>query len=344
MLTISSDIPTEFGALVDLSGDVGGELIVFRPDDTISYVSPPVQRRYAFCSFDDDISFSDLYWGVLTHGFVDASTLPMPAEAYLRLALDVRRANETLDFQKVYGETRLLCHHRRLPNGWSAQVRIDLSVTQYTGSAPLSVFDAVERHREVTRLTAALDRLPVGILFIGASGRIRWKNASASLLLGADESVAERDNRLVFHDPAFQATFSRAIAFVLQSGATAYVTLPLSDQHRLLSISAAPFPDEAMVFFAPDDPKGALVEEALATLGLSPAERRIAMAIGCGESPNDISKATGRAYATIRRHLVDTYRKLGEFGLNMGVTSQRDLARLVGQVASIAGISRKLPH
>lgn len=341
LLTLPPDVPSALNDLVDLSSEIGGELIVFRPDDVIAYVSPSASQRYAFCNFSDGLTYAGLYWSAIEHGLVKPEDLRLTPEDYLHLALGVRRTNDLLDFQKKYRKAHFLCHHRRLPDGWTAQLRMDLDTVRVPGDAPLSVFDAIERTRETARLASALNNLPVGVLFTDAGGRVRWKNEAAACLMSDGDGIGERARHLRFDDEDVSAAFFQAIDDVLSGGTTSYVAVPHRGQHRLLSVTAAPYPGEAMVFVAPDDPTDSQVDVALAALGLSRTERRIAASIGRGENPKSISAITGQAVNTIRCHLVNTYRKLS---LNMDVTTQRDLARLVGQVTSIAGFSRKNFH
>lgn len=338
MLTLYPDIPSEFGTLIDASEGFGGELIIFRPDDVIACVSPLVPARYAFCTFIQDLTYTDLYWGAITHGLVRTDDLRLSPEDYFHLALGVRRTNDILDFQKPYRDTRFLCHHRRLPNGWTAQLRLDLGLLRLSGDAPLSVFDAIERTRETARLEAALNTLSVGVLFTDICGRVRWTNSAADDFIASSDGFCEHERHLVFADHASGVTFFRAVESVLAGGGATFFSLPHHGRSQLLSVMAAPFAGEVMVLIAPADQTDTNVDHALASLGLSRAERRIAASIGRGESPQEIGASTDIAVTTVRRHLANTYRKLS---FDMDVTSQRDLVRLVGQVASIAGFSRK---
>ncbi|MCW2240709.1 helix-turn-helix transcriptional regulator [Azospirillum canadense] len=330
-------VPAAMRDLVHLSNAFHGDLVISGPDDVVAYAAPLVPHGSAFCAFLGAMTYSDLYWGAIAHGLLRSTDLRVAPDDWFQLALGVRRTVDVLDVQTPSRTTRILCQRRRLPNGWTVHLRLALDAVRAAGAAPLSVFDAIDRSRETARLAAALNHLPVGVLFTDRRGRVRWMNDTASTLLADGTSVSAPAQRLQFADRAVGTTFFAAVDGVLSGGAPAYVAVPHRDQHRLLSVTAAPYPGEAMVLFAPDDPTDAQLDEALAALGLTRTERRIAASVGRGETPKSISATTGQAVNTIRCHLANTYRKLG---LNMGVTSQRDLARLVGQVTSIAGICR----
>lgn len=348
MLTLTDDLPAPLLDLINLSASVDGETIVFRPDDRIAFVSDAARRRYPFADFSAGTqSFSSLFWGTLEHGMTSPQALRIDPDGYLTMAQAVRRANDALDFQKLYAGAHLLCHHRRLPGGWSAQVRVDLRSPRMHGlldsTQPLNLLEAMRHVQFAARLHAAMNRLPVGVLFVDQDARLVWRNDAASEALQEARALAVDDGRLHLPDPFARTSFAIALRAVLTGTEQTqrYVACPDGERTRLLSITRSAMPDEAMVLLAPVDAPDASVVEALATLGLSQAECRVALAIGSGGSPAEVAEATGKQESTIRRQLGAVYQKLSS---NMGVSSQRALAKLVGQVASIAGVSRRFFH
>lgn len=342
MLSLPADTPDALRDLVALAEPSDGETIVFRADDRIAFASPAAHRRYPFADLGAG-SFDSLYWATLQHGVMAPAALRMDAADYLTMAKAVRRANDALDFQKAYEGDRLLCHHRRLPNGWSIQVRVALTSPCLRGTAgteqPLTLLQAMHHARAAARLRAALDQLPVGVLVVDRLGRIVWRNAAAGDALGEARALTDDDGALRLTDPIAHAAFALALGGVLAGQRQQYVACPDGDRVRLLSLSRAALPGEALVLLAPIDPPDGSVVDALTTLGLSPAEAQIALAVGGGDGPAAVAEATGKQVSTVRRQLATAYAKLSPT-----VTSQRALARLVHQVAAIAGRSRRLFH
>lgn len=341
MLTVPTDLPDVFSDFVERAHEVVGELIIFRPDDEIAYASADAVRRYPFLADSTSLSFADLFWQIVNSGMVDAAEMRLTPSDHLQMAVAVRRANDVLDFHKAYRGASLICQHRRLPSGWSAQLRVNIDALRVAGSAPLSVTEAIERARETTRLSSALNRLPVGVLYVTGTGCLRWRNAAAADLLATSATVGKVGQPVAFADAGAQAAFSDAIARVFRTRVTAYVLIPVAGEPRLASVAPAPYVDELLILFAPDKAGDEDLDDALSAFGLSPAERRIATAVGHGQSPAEVSLSTGRSRDTVRCQLKGIYKKLG---LNMGVASQRTLARLIGQVTSISGFSRSHRH
>lgn len=316
-------------------------MIIFRPDDGIAYASGGAVRRYPFLTTSPGSTFATLFWGIVDSGMLDGADLRMAPSDHLQMASAVRRANDVLDFTKTYRGARLICQHRRLPSGWSAQLRVNIEGLRIAGEAPVSVVDAIERSRETTRLSAALNRLPIGVLYADRTGCLRWRNAAAADVLAAGAGLGKLGQPILFADAAAQTAFSDAVQAVFRTRATAYVLLPVAGQQRLASVAPASYSDEVLVLIAPEKPGDEELDGALAALGLSPAERRIATAVGHGQSPAEVGVSTGKSRDTVRCQLKGIYKKLG---LNMGVASQRGLARLIGQVTSISGFSRSHRH
>lgn len=343
VLSLPADMPDALRDLVALSEPLDGETIVFRADDRIAFASPAAAHRYPFLDLGD-ASYETLYWSTLQHGLTSPDAMRMDATAYLAMAQNARRTNDALDFQKAYGATRLLCHHRRLPDGWSAQVRVTLTSPRLRGvvdtNQPINLLQAMQHAQNATRLRVALDHLPVGVLFVAATGRIVWCNAAATDALREARAISDDGGRLRLTDLIARTAFAVALAGVLAGQRQQYVACPDGDRTRLLSVSRAALPEEALVLLAPVDAPDGSVIEALSALGLSPAEAQIAFAVGAGDGPAAVAEATGKQVSTVRRQLATVYEKLSP----TRVTSQRALARLVSQVAAIAGRSRRLFH
>jgi DNA-binding CsgD family transcriptional regulator len=72
------------------------------------------------------------------------------------------------------------------------------------------------------------------------------------------------------------------------------------------------------------------VASALRTLGLTPAEARVAETIASGRSPEEAAADLGIALSTVRHHLKRTHEKLD-------VRRQSELVRVVNDIARFVG-------
>lgn len=332
-----TDAPDALRDIAIAADSLGGVVFVTDSDDRIATANRACHASYPFFDLATGGTFSDLYWAILEHGLADARLLRQDPAAYLAITQGARQTCEWFDFVKSYyrpdGSTaRLLCHHRRTPGGWTVQVRMDLSHPLLRGHLGANMSDALTCATRDARFQDALGRLAIGVMLVDRRLRLIWRNPAA-----ADTLPALDDMPI-----ALGGALAEAVIEALDHGRTRYLTHGDPDAPRLLSVAPGVFPGEALILGSPTtDPNQSrgTVNDALASLGLTPAERHVALAVGTSDGPAQIAAATGRATGTVRRHLAEVFGKLGP---NMGITSQRALARLIGQVVSIAGYPRHL--
>lgn len=337
------ETPDAFSEMLELASFLGGEAMLFAPDDRIGFVTDSVRERYPFFSFPDGACFQDLFWSIVRTGMSTAESLVVPAADYLAMVVTSRRANPVLDFRKRYrvdcGSIDLLCHHRTLPDGWTAQVRVDVSQLQMrgwiVGAAPKSVIEMLNTVHETERFEALLNRLSLGVAVVGRERSLRWANAAARFALLGGVGCTVQDGRLIALDAAADIRLGELVQEAADHGRSGFVGIPSATNPTMVSVGAGLSAGDAVILIPPAAPMEAVVRDALGTLGLSPGQCDVALSVVTAGGPAEAAASTGRAYATVRKQLVRIYAVLG---LNFGVTSQRALAHLIGQVASIAGV------
>ncbi|WP_143266467.1 helix-turn-helix transcriptional regulator [Azospirillum oryzae] len=342
MRDLPPEAPAAFGELLELSRVLGGETMLFMPDDRIGFVSDNVRSRYPFFGFPDGATFPDLYWSIVHTGMSTAESLVVPPADYLAMIVNSRRANPVLDFRKRYqvegSAVDLQCHHRALPDGWTAQVRVDVAQLRVrgwvAGTAPRSVFEMLNTVHETERFEALLNRLSLGVAIVGRDRSVRWANAAARFALLGGLGCTVQDGRLVALDAAADIRLGELVQAAADHGRGGFLGMPSASNPTMVSVGAGLSVGDAVILIPPPAPVEAVVRDALGTLGLSPGQCDVALSIVTAGGPAEAAASTGRAYATVRKQLVRIYAVLG---LSFGVTSQRALAHLIGQVASIAG-------
>ncbi len=333
-----SDIPSAFDGLLRMADEVDGEVVVFNPCDEIVYASGLFKNRYSFLSFNGRDTFNDLFNGIVRNGMSDAETLNVSPEEYFNMVLVSRKANHYLDFRKTYknesGFANLLCHHRRFDQ-WSAQVRVDIErimgrCGDYYTPLPDRVADAAASIGEAAALSALVDRLPIGVLVVTESGKLRWANAAAYDALRDGEPLTLADDGRLHHpDAATAARLTQAIATAAHA-VRGSVTFH-ADGGSLVSVSSGVTPGTALVLLPPDASDDAVLE-CLRALGLTPAIAEVAFAVVNAGGPAEAALVIGKKPDTIKRQLARVY---AAFGDSLGVRSQRALAHLVMQVAAV---------
>lgn len=193
-----------------------------------------------------------------------------------------------------------------------------------------------------------LDRFECGAVLLNRSGAILRLNAAAERMQGRGLNFSQR--RLGGAGPRDTALLDgaveRAVHGVVTTEAVEMIaltrpgeTLPLLVQVLPLRAEVGRLPLSSLLDDVPrvlvlatvepgaverDDTRGLML------LGLTPAEARVALAVGQGSTPEEAAERLGVALSTARHHIKRCYEKLG-------IRRQADLVRIV------SGFPRFLP-
>jgi len=181
----------------------------------------------------------------------------------------------------------------------------------------------------------ALDRVPVGIFYLDGSGRVVRANRAASNMLGDGLSLsgqglsaaspgAARALRLQISSalrPQDGLVGPIAVRVPRPSGLPAYGVVAIPVRGAKIAADAS----NAAVLVVAIDPEAAAVPAPLMLCqlyGLTPAEARVALAVGRGLSPKEAATEAQTTYNTVRFQLGQVYTKTG-------VNGQPGLVRLM---------------
>jgi DNA-binding CsgD family transcriptional regulator/PAS domain-containing protein len=197
-----------------------------------------------------------------------------------------------------------------------------------------------------TRVTAhlfrdALQNLAVSVVLTDAAGSIFFANASAERMFAEGGPILRNGRTLQAQNPAIGDALLQAIAIatsdvslgakgiglpVSATGkppAVAYV-LPLTSGTARATFS----PACAAVFVSTTTSASPLPEAVLTTLfDLTPAEARVLMTVGAGNSPSQSAASLGVSENTLKTHLNRIYAKTGK-------SRQADLVKLVSEIGT----------
>lgn len=192
-----------------------------------------------------------------------------------------------------------------------------------------------------------IDRFACGAVLLNRSRRILRLNAVAERMQGTGLSF--RDRRISTNpgrDAAMlDEAIERAVAGLVPAGGGDLLALsrdgglPLLVQVLPLRPEAGRLPlnsllddvPRALVLLAADGGAAAADDtRGLRLLGLTPAEARMAAAVGQGLAPDEAAVRAGVALSTARHHLKRAYEKLG-------IRRQADLVRLVAGLGRFGG-------
>ena len=227
-------------------------------------------------------------------------------------------------------------------DGWGAS-----RIAMVTGLAPhirqfVCVRQALMRAdaRSATA-TDLLDNSRVGVLHLDRRGRILEVNDRARDILRNGDGLSDRDGTLRARAPADQARLERVVGGALPMSSAPPVggsillrrssVLPPFVVH--VKPVAVPQPDyaarhvAALVLIAEPGRHHRIAPEVVAaTLGLTPGETQVAVALAEGKSVRGLAEATGRTEGAIHQHLKQIYQK-------QSISRQADLVRLVLSLA-----------
>ena len=196
-------------------------------------------------------------------------------------------------------------------------------------------------------LTALLDNTLVGVIYLDRRGKIAEANARARAILRRGDGLLDRGGLLRARLPADDVQLGRLLARVLPSAGPVVggsVTVARSSVLPRFTLHATPVRGHekgfdigqvaALVLIVDPGGKSRIDPEHVATtLGLTPAESRVAVALAEGATVRNIAAATRRAESTVRELVKRIHVKLG-------ISRRADLVRCVLSVGTGQGPRR----
>jgi len=167
-------------------------------------------------------------------------------------------------------------------------------------------------------VTAALDGLRLGVIFVDAAGRPVVMNRAAEAILEERDGLASVRRKLVAATASATAALGRAINDAAATSAGEglepgrAMTLPRPSGARALEVIVSPVPPNedrigvanvaAALFVSDPDSAPSIPLDSLRRLyGLTPAEAKVAAALAQGHSLRDYAERTGRSIQTVRK-------------------------------------------
>lgn len=351
MLPVPADIPTPFADLAVMAARLDAPLVVFDEQDRCRYASEGMRQVYTFCDFSGPLDFETLLRRTWEFGGNREEGAPPDPETSLAMAQASRR-RVRLEFARTKPR-RLICSHVRLGSGWSAQLRVEPERAglehYFTADRPVTgVIEAIRRHEEAQRCSAALDSVSLAVLVVAPDGRLLHANEAAlELCRRADGFLIDEARRLRAVDPATDPFLARTISMAamgeipngrsllhvagIRPGAPHAVSITQGAERpgvaAIVAISSPRLDDVAVSRLLRDQ------------FGLTQAEAALAVEIGGGLTNEDASKILGKSAATGREQLSSIFKKIN--GPNVLVRGQLELSRWVSVLASVAGAARK---
>ena len=191
-------------------------------------------------------------------------------------------------------------------------------------------------------VTGLLDNTRTGVVHLDRRGRIVAANDRARDILRRGDGLSDRDGVLRARAPADQARLERLVADALPAAGAVSGSmllrrtsvLPQSVVHvKPVSLRPPDFGTQrtaVLVLLVEPGNRPRIDPNLVATtLGLTPAESRIAVWLTEGRTVREIATATGRQESSIHWHLRQIYTK-------QAISRQADLVRLVLSVAEFA--------
>ena len=192
-------------------------------------------------------------------------------------------------------------------------------------------------------LSALLDNTRLGVIHLDRRGRVVAANNRARGLLRCGDGLSDRGGVLRARAPADRARLERLVAAALSPGDAAVSGSMLLRRSPVLPrfvVQVKPVSVRQVDFGARSVAALVLIVEpgrqtrldpdlVATTLGLTPAESRVAVWLAEGRTVREIVVATGRKENTIRWHLRQICSKLA-------ISRQADLVRLVLSISEFA--------
>ena len=192
-----------------------------------------------------------------------------------------------------------------------------------------------------TTATALLDNPRIAVIQLDRRGRILTANDRALAILRDSGGVSDRDGMLRADEPADELRLGRLLAAAVPTsgsvavGGSMLLSRPSVSPPFVVHIRPVPVPQPdygarhvAALVLIVEPGRRHRVDPGLVatTLGLTPAEGRVAVWLAEGRSVGEMAAATGRTKGAVYWHLKQIYQKLP-------VSRQADLVRLVLSIA-----------
>jgi len=231
----------------------------------------------------------------------------------------------------------LICDSRER-GGWSSdQIRLIQRLRPHVRQFAIMCQALAEAEVTGPSATELLTSRRFGVIHLDRRGRIMTANDRASEMLRDGDGLTDFDGLLCARKAADHAELSRLLTRALppfgERGSAGSMRVARASSEPPLALHITPVGDEypqfrtrtigAVVLIA--DPSGpARIDPArvAASLGLTPAESRLAVALATGRTLREVALATGRTEETVRWHLKQIFRK-------QRVSRQVDLVRRV---------------
>jgi DNA-binding CsgD family transcriptional regulator len=173
---------------------------------------------------------------------------------------------------------------------------------------------------------SVLDRLPIGVVFLGAGADAVYVNLCAEEIFRANDGLSLANGELSASDRAADTQLRRAIDHSLSpdqpfgsravgarraSGRRAYqvVIAPLRTRLRQFTGTAAPL--AVVLITDPEQPGPAKLDLLVQLYGLTPKEAEIAVNLSQGKTVEQTAEQLGMTYQTARTHLRRLFIKTG---------------------------------
>jgi len=177
-------------------------------------------------------------------------------------------------------------------------------------------------------LASALDRLPHGVFLLTAGARVMFVNRAAEAMLATKDGLDVQRGELIGATPAdtrdLHVALASALALARGDGAAGRTTCRLrrpSDRAPYLVIAAPAPPDAARIELAhpaailfvtdPERQPHLPIERLRSIFALSPAEARVAQALGRGDTLDEAADRCVISRHTARTHLRRIFEKTG---------------------------------
>jgi DNA-binding CsgD family transcriptional regulator len=190
----------------------------------------------------------------------------------------------------------------------------------------------LEMHKAASN--EALDRLPVGVLFVAAAGEVVFFNRAAKVILDQNDGLRLLRSKLVTATKVETERVSKSIVeagnvfydtdFKLSPGGSISISRPSG--RRPFSLTAVPFPQDAcrirqllaprgptvtVLLKDPESEEGARGDGLIHGFGLTPSEARIAYLLMQGKSIEDCAGEVRISIHTTRTYVKRVFSKTG---------------------------------
>ena len=196
-------------------------------------------------------------------------------------------------------------------------------------------------------LSRVLDNMLIGVLYLDWRGMIVQANARARDLLSDGQFLLHRDGylhaRTADDDRRLQRILAQALPGSSRPGNDCSISFAQASKGPRIALHLTPvdrglaglgFGRVAVLALLVDPMARRNVDpdQVAATLGLSPAEARVAVALAAGASMREVANATQRAQSTVHELLKRIHAKLG-------ISRRADLVRMVLSMPGLPSVS-----